>query len=217
MAASRQEFPIEQKLRKDIQDAQRARDQLRLDTLRMALGAIHNLEVARTDRKNPEYGQPLTEADCLRTLEQEVKKREQAIPLYEQGGRADLVDKEQQELNILQSYLQGSQLSDDELRALLAPAEADLVIVGHTHVPLDRTIEQVRVFNLGSVSNPMRSRLEASYAILEANSASYNLQLRYVDYDRQAVIEELQRVKHPTVDFLAKFMRGEILPPWTQR
>ena len=59
MAAPRQEFPIEQQLRKDIQDAQRARDQVRLDTLRMALGAIHNLEVARTDRKNPEYGQPL--------------------------------------------------------------------------------------------------------------------------------------------------------------
>src|SRR5437667_8840961 len=105
MAASRREFPIEQKLRKDIQDAQRARDQLRLDTLRMALGAIHNLEVARTDRKNPEHGQPLTEADCLKTLEQEVKKRQQAIPLYEQSGRSDLADKEKQELNILQSYL----------------------------------------------------------------------------------------------------------------
>lgn len=108
-------------------------------------------------------------------------------------------------------------LSDDELRTLLAPAEADLVIVGHTHVPLDRTIDQVRVFNLGSVSNPMRSRLEASYAILEADSAGYNLQLRYVDYDRQAAIEELQRVKHPTPDFIAKFLRGELLPPWMPR
>jgi uncharacterized protein len=120
MAAPRQEFPIEQQLRKDIQDAQRARDQVRLDTLRMALGAIHNLEVARTDRKNPEYGQPLTEADCLKTLEQEVKKRSQAIPFYKQGGRNDLADKEQYELEILQNYLQGSQLSDDELRTVVA-------------------------------------------------------------------------------------------------
>jgi uncharacterized protein len=120
MAAPRQEFPIEQQLRKDIQDAQRARDQVRLDTLRMALGAIHNLEVARTDRKNPEYGQPLTEADCLKVLEQEVKKRSQAIPFYKQGGRNDLVDKEQHEMELLQNYLQGSQLSDDELRAVVA-------------------------------------------------------------------------------------------------
>ena len=120
MAESRQEFPIERQLRKDIQDAQRARDQLKLDTLRMALGAIHNLEVARTDRKNPEYGQPLTERDCLRVLEQEVKKRSQAIPLYKQGGRADLVEKEQRELDILQSYLQGSQFSDDDVREIVA-------------------------------------------------------------------------------------------------
>ena len=116
----RQEFPIEQQLRKDIQDAQRARDQLKLDTLRMALGAIHNLEVARTDKKNAEYGQPLTEADCLKVLEQEVKKRSQAIPLYRQAKRDDLADKEQREMDILQGYLQGAQLSDDELRAIVA-------------------------------------------------------------------------------------------------
>jgi uncharacterized protein YqeY len=117
---TRQEFPIEQQLRKDIQEAQRARDQVRLDTLRMALGAIHNLEVARTDRKNPEFGQPLTEADCLKVLEQEVKKRSQAIPLYQQGGRLDMVEKEHREMDILQAYLQASQLSDEDIRTIVA-------------------------------------------------------------------------------------------------
>jgi uncharacterized protein YqeY len=119
MAATRQEFPIEQQLRKDIQDAQRAHDQLKLDTLRMALGSIHNLEVARTDHKNPEYGQPLTEADCMKVLEQEIKKRSQAIPFYKQGGRNELAEKEQREMEILQAYQQSSQLSDDELRAIV--------------------------------------------------------------------------------------------------
>ncbi|HEX7736377.1 MAG TPA: metallophosphoesterase family protein [Ktedonobacteraceae bacterium] len=108
-------------------------------------------------------------------------------------------------------------LSDDELSVLLAPAEADLVIVGHTHVPLDRTLDGVRVFNLGSVSNPLRERLEASYAILEASDAGYTIQLYYVDYDRAAVIEALQRVKHPTAPLLARFLRGEMTPPWAQR
>ena len=119
MAETRQEFPIEIQLRKDIQEAQRARSQLKLDTLRMALGAIHNLEVARTDRKNPDYGKPLTEADCLKVLEQEVKKRNQAIPLYKQGGRPELAEKEQQELTILQTYLSSSQMSEDEIRAIV--------------------------------------------------------------------------------------------------
>ena len=120
MTEPRQAFPIEQQLRKDIQDAQRAHDQLKLDTLRMAMSAIHNLEVARTDHKNPEYGQPLTEADCLKVLEQEVKKRNQAIPFYKQAGRNELAEKEQREMEILQTYIQGSQMSDDDLRAVVA-------------------------------------------------------------------------------------------------
>jgi uncharacterized protein YqeY len=120
MTEPREAFPIEQQLRKDIQDAQRAHDQLKLDTLRMALSSIHNLEVARTDHKNPEFGQPLTEADCLKVLEQEVKKRNQAIPFYKQAGRIELAEKEQRELDILQTYIQGSQMNDDELRAVVA-------------------------------------------------------------------------------------------------
>ena len=119
MAEARQEFPIEQQIRQEMKESQRSRDQLKLDTLRMALGAIHNLEVARTDRKNAEYGKPLTEQDCIKVLEQEVKKRNQAIPLYKQGGRTDLAEKEQHELEILQVYLKASQMSDEELHALI--------------------------------------------------------------------------------------------------
>src|SRR5689334_12320562 len=105
MAEARQEFPIEQQLRKDMQDAQRARNQQRLDTLRMALGAIHNVEIARTDRKSADYGKPLTEADCYKALEQEIKKRTQAIELYKQAKRDDLVASEQFEVDVLQPYL----------------------------------------------------------------------------------------------------------------
>jgi uncharacterized protein len=119
MPEKRADFPIEQQLRKDMVVAQKARDQVRLDTLRMALNSIHNLEVARTDRDNPEYGQPLTQADCFKVLGQEAKKRNQAIPLYQKGGRTELAEKEQRELDILQSYLQSAQLSDDELRTII--------------------------------------------------------------------------------------------------
>jgi putative phosphoesterase len=105
-------------------------------------------------------------------------------------------------------------LSDKELGDLVAGAEAELLVVGHTHVPLDRSVEGVRIFNLGSVSNPMRERLEASYALLEADEQGYELELRYVDYDHEEVIRELERVKHPTKEFLTAFMRGEIIPSW---
>src|SRR5579883_398776 len=120
MAEARQEFPIEQQLRKDSQEAQRARDQQRLDTLRMALGAIHNLEIARTDRKSPDFGKELTEADCFKVLEQEIKKRNQAIEMYKKAGRNELVEKEQREVDILQPYLASAYMSEAELRALIA-------------------------------------------------------------------------------------------------
>lgn len=120
MAEARQEFPLEQQLRKDIQEAQRAKEQERLDTLRMALGAIHNLEVARTDRKNAEFGKPLTEDDCYRVLEQEIKKRVQAIEMYKQAKRDELAAKEQREADILRPYLASAYMSETDLRALIA-------------------------------------------------------------------------------------------------
>jgi len=120
MAEARQEFSIEQQLRKDIQEAQRAKEQQRLDTLRMVLGAIHNLEVARTDRKSPDFGKELTEADCFKVLEQEVKKRSQAIEMYRKAKRDELADKEQREVEILQPYIASAYMSEAEVRALIA-------------------------------------------------------------------------------------------------
>lgn len=120
MAEARQEFPLEQQLRKDIQEAQRAKEQVRLDTLRMALGAIHNLEVARTDRKHAEFGKPLSEADCYKVLEQEIKKRTQAIEMYRQAKRDELAEKEQREADILKPYLAGAYMSEADLRAFIA-------------------------------------------------------------------------------------------------
>ncbi|EFH81450.1 metallophosphoesterase family protein [Ktedonobacter racemifer] len=107
-------------------------------------------------------------------------------------------------------------LSEEELRKALAPAKADLVIVGHTHFPLERRVGNVHVLNLGSVSNPIIPSLQASYALLNTNANSYQLQQRFVDYDHQAVIEAIQKVSHPAEKFLTQFMRGEKISPWAQ-
>jgi predicted phosphodiesterase len=99
--------------------------------------------------------------------------------------------------------------SDGELEKRLAGCEADLVIVGHTHVPLDRQVGRIRVINLGSVSNPVTQGLQATYVLLDANEHSYSIQLRRVDYDREAVIKAIEQSGHPTPSFLIGFMRGE--------
>ncbi len=108
-------------------------------------------------------------------------------------------------------------LDEGALRELLAPARADLVIVGHTHFPLERCVDTVRVLNLGSVSNPITPPLQASYALLEADTNGYQVRLRFVDYNRQAVIETIEQVAHPAASFLTQYMRGEKISPWVQK
>ncbi len=110
---------LETLLRADIQDAQRQRDQVRLDTLRLALNAFHLEEVARTDRDNPNYGKVLTETDRLNILDKQVKQRNEAAALYRKGNRPELAEKEEREAAILQSYLP-ARLTDDELRQIIS-------------------------------------------------------------------------------------------------
>ncbi len=99
--------------------------------------------------------------------------------------------------------------SDAQLERRLAACEADLVFVGHTHIPLDRQVGKRRVINLGSISNPITPGLQATYALLDANEAGHSIQFRRVEYDHEAVIKAIEAVRHPTSSFLIGFMRGE--------
>lgn len=105
-------------------------------------------------------------------------------------------------------------LADDELAALLAAAGADLVVVAHTHVMLDRTVGGVRVVNLGSISNPATADLRASYLILDADESGFRLERRRVAYDIPAVMAAIEHVRHPAAPFLLGIMRGERRSRW---
>jgi diadenosine tetraphosphatase ApaH/serine/threonine PP2A family protein phosphatase len=106
----------------------------------------------------------------------------------------------------------GPKHSDGKLERRLAGCEADVVIVRHTHVPLDRQVGRIRAINLGSISNPVTPCLQATYVLLGADEHGYNIQLRRVDYDREAVIRAIEQSRHPTPSFLIGFMRGERIP-----
>lgn len=103
--------------------------------------------------------------------------------------------------------------SDQELRRLVAGCAADVLLVGHTHIPFDRWVDAVRVVNPGSVSNPFPPDLRASYAILTSDASGYSVEHYRVDYDRQAVIDAMRRVAHPSEAYITRFMRGENKPP----
>lgn len=105
-------------------------------------------------------------------------------------------------------------ISDEELLKLISGVDAELVLVGHTHLPFDRTVGNIRVVNPGSISNPFPPDLRTSYAILEADENGYKLNHKQVDYDREAVIKAVKEVNHPAFEYITRFMKGENKKDW---
>jgi len=93
-----------------------AKDELRLSTIRLLKSAIQYHEI---QKGGAGYG--ATDEDVIEVIGREIKKRNEAIELYKQGGRNELAEKEQKELEILKSYLP-EQMSEDEVRKLVEEA-----------------------------------------------------------------------------------------------
>ena len=106
--------------------------------------------------------------------------------------------------------------SEEERRELFADGQADLICVGHTHIDMDLVVDGTRLVNLGSVSNPNPPELRASYVLLDADKNGYQLAHHFVDYDRKAVIEEVNRLRHPAAKYINEYMRGDHKPFWIE-
>ena len=100
-------------LKNDLNSAMKAQDKLVMSTLRMALSAVSNAEVAG------DQAVELTDDQVVKVLQTEAKKRAESAELYDQAGRTDAAANERAEAEILARYLPAS-LSDDELSAIVA-------------------------------------------------------------------------------------------------
>ena len=103
-------------------------------------------------------------------------------------------------------------ISDVALEALLLDTPEDLICVGHTHQPFSRQIGNKQVVNPGSISNHIGSDTRASYAIINAGVASYEVEFHRVAYDNQAIIDYAEKIRHPASRFIRIHMRGERIP-----
>lgn len=108
---------LKDQLQADLTTAMRERDSVRAGSLRMALTAITNEEVAGTEHRD------LTDDDVLKVITKEAKKRREASAAYRGAGRTELAAKEDAELAVLEAYLP-TQLSDEELTAIVRDAVA---------------------------------------------------------------------------------------------
>ena len=119
---------LKERIQGDLEEAQLKRDEVLISTLRMLLSAIHNKEIEKRTKfsksepvEKLEELSKLTDEEILEVISSEIKKRKEAIPAYEKGGREELAKKEKQELEILQRYLP-EQVSEEEIQKLVKEA-----------------------------------------------------------------------------------------------
>lgn len=106
---------LKERLRREMQDAMRAGEKLRLGALRMLSAAITNRE--------KEVGHELSDDEVRDVASREVKRRNESIEAFQKGGRTDLVEKETSERGVLEPYAP-AQLSEAEVDAMIDDAIA---------------------------------------------------------------------------------------------
>ena len=108
---------LKQQLLDDMKEALRAKEKIRLNTIRMLRSQIKNREIER--------GGELSDDEVLQVLSKAEKTRKEAIELYRRGNREDLAAQEETELAVIRGYMP-EPLSEDELRALIGQVVAEV-------------------------------------------------------------------------------------------
>ena len=114
---------LKEQLQKELNESLKAGDQMRRLVLSTLISAIKNREVIKrgqlvktiTDTSELEKQSHLNDEEVIETLASEIKKRKESIEMFKSGGRQELADKEQKEIDILSVYMP-EQLSEDKVR-----------------------------------------------------------------------------------------------------
>jgi uncharacterized protein len=111
------QMTLSEKIQKDLTDAMRAKDELRLSVLRGIKSAIQYKETEKI--------RALDDTESIQLLQTLVKQRKESIDQFTKGNRQDLADKETKELAIIETYLPAG-ASEAEMDAAIAKAIAEI-------------------------------------------------------------------------------------------
>ena len=119
---------LQQRVDSDLKEAMRAKDATKLGVLRMLKSALKYAAIAKSGAEAE-----LSDAEAVQVIRKQAKQRQDSIESFEKGGRAELADKEKQELAILNTYLpQG--MSPDELAKVVRETIAELGATSKTQM-----------------------------------------------------------------------------------
>ena len=127
-------------LNKALKDAMKAKDTSALATLRLILAALKDRDIAARSKGQADG---ISDEDILLMLQTMVKQRRESIKMYEQGGRLELAQSEQAEIDVIENFLP-KQLDEDEIAAKIDELIAELGAEG--------------LKDMGKVMGEMRSR-----------------------------------------------------------
>lgn len=139
---------LEQQLEADLVEAMKARDEIRLQVLRLLKAALKNYSI--------EVRADLSPQQVLQVLQKEAKKRQDSIQQYGDAGRDDLVKQEQAELEVLQQYLPAP-ISEEDIRSAVKAAIADGGLEGQA--AMGQVIAAVREKFDGAADGSMVARI----------------------------------------------------------
>ncbi|BBF22693.1 aspartyl-tRNA amidotransferase subunit B [Sutterella megalosphaeroides] len=146
---------IKDRIREDMKAAMRSHDAARLSTIRLLLAAIKQREIDEQIES--------TDDDILAVIAKMVKQRRDSVEQYRAGGRDDLAQNEQAEIDVLQAYLPQA-LTDDEIAAIIDEATAAVGLTGMAAMGKVMALVKPRVngrADLGKVSALIKARLTA--------------------------------------------------------
>ena len=103
----------------DLKEAMRAKDTTKLGVMRMLKSALKYAAIAKSDAEAE-----LSDAEAAQVIRKQVKQRQDSIESFEKGGRAELVEKEKEELSILNGYLP-QPMSADEISKVVRETIAE--------------------------------------------------------------------------------------------
>lgn len=109
-----------QKITDDMKAAMKSGDRARLEVLRFTLSSLN---AAQKEKALKDPTATLSDDEVIKLLQKEAKKRKDSIELFKQGGRVDLVEKEEADLRIVYEYLP-QELSRDEVMAIVKDLKA---------------------------------------------------------------------------------------------
>ena len=98
-----------------VKEAMKAKEERKLSTLRMVNSTIKNADIDARGQGKP----VLSDAELLSVLQKMIRQRQEAVELYDKGGRAELAKQERDEIEIITGYLP-KQMSDVEAGAAIS-------------------------------------------------------------------------------------------------